>query len=369
MAISPKHSRWIAELKQEGFDIIKPNYLKCRCCGKEKSIKENHFYLSASNLNKVDGLIPICKACLEAQYIKYLTDENGNEKYAMYKLCRWVDAVWAIGGWEGAKSSKSKIWKMYFQKINSLKQYKDLTFIDSDPLEKTIEEIKEEREIKSGKIKLTKDEKNARDDIIEAIGRDPYCDFSLIDQKKLYPELIEYLDEDTQENPFLVGQIIQITINNNTIQKLNEALSSITKDIMQLEQNQEKLKNMTNIIKALSDTTTKIAKENGIAKKGSDSKKRSTLTGMMAYYRDISLEDVEVDYYNQKVCYGMQRASDISIKSIFEQGLFKDNEFAEMLQTSRALVKDLELKVLDLEEKNRLLHVKISKIDNNKQDN
>lgn len=356
--MTAKQKRMAVELENDGFGVIPPNYKQCQHCGKIKTVKDN-FYLSFSELNKTDGLMHICKGCIEELFVKFLSSSQGDEKYATYQICRLLDAVYNSGAFEGASNSASKTIRVYFRSINTLQQLTGLTFLDSDPYEKTYEEIREEKDIESGKLRLNRDEKKAKDEIIASIGRDPYADFSLRDQKALYPELNEYLDEEVRENPFLVGQIIQITINNNTIKKLNEAMSNITKDISQSKENDGNIKNIITNIQKLSSATTQIAEKNGISKKNSDSKKNSTLTGMMMKYRDYNLEDVEVDYYNQVTSIGMQRVNDLSVKSIFEQGLFTDNDYAEILKHSRDLVSKLNYEVMQLEEENRKLKVRL----------
>lgn len=81
---------------------------------------------------------------------------------------------------------------------------------------------------------------------------------------------------------------------------------------------------------------------------------------MMDYLRELNFEDAEVDYYDQKKAYGMQVTADISMRAMNEQIQFDENDINEIIIEQRKLVKDMEQKILDLEEENRQLHVKIN---------
>ena len=368
-------------LEKNGYNIEEKDYLTCTACNVSKSVKEGNYHMSSSRMNngrkytvitKKDGkehlkehfYMPVCKKCMEEYFNDYMVSKKGDVKKSFYLLCQEVNSVFAISAVEMAISSERNTFLVYYQKINSMNQFKGMSFKDSDSYNSTPEGIKEDKQIEGDKLKLNNREKQARNDIVQAIGRDPFENLSLRDQKALYPEFVEYLDEDTQENPFLVGQIIQVISNNNTIAKLNEDLSELTEDISQLNKNDSKtlMKDIIGNIATLSKATTTVAKENGIAKKGRESQKRSTLTGMMNYYRSLNLPEIEVDFYSQQMCYGMQQVSNISMKAIFDQGLFADLEYEEILRISRGLVKDLEKRTLILEEENRLLLIELKEM-------
>lgn len=82
---------------------------------------------------------------------------------------------------------------------------------------------------------------------------------------------------------------------------------------------------------------------------------------MMDYLRELGFEDAEVDYYDQKKAYGMQRAADISMKAMAEQIQFDENDVSEIIIEQRNLIRDMENRILNLEEENRKLYVEIEK--------
>ena len=69
-----------------------------------------------------------------------------------------------------------------------------------------------------------------------------------------------------------------------------------------------------------------------------------------------------MDYYDQMKSLGMQRAADISMKAMCEQMQFDENDINEIIMEQRNMIKDMEHKILDLEEENRLLNIAVSQL-------
>lgn len=108
----------------------------CTSCGKEK--KETDFYVSNSFMYKKTKRLTICKDCVVELYdilhCRYKTDIK-----TIYKCCEALDACYEKGIYEQAvkqyKKGKNKdIISVYFQKSNSLPQYRGKSFCDSDKL-------------------------------------------------------------------------------------------------------------------------------------------------------------------------------------------------------------------------------------------
>ena len=107
----------------------------CTYCGVEK--KKTEFYQSYSVLYKHTKKMSICKDCIVDIYDKYMNKYEDDNK-AIYYMCRLTDSYYGQGVYEGAKkqseSQNSNIAKIYFQKVNSMPQYKNKTFDDSETL-------------------------------------------------------------------------------------------------------------------------------------------------------------------------------------------------------------------------------------------
>lgn len=114
---------------------------KCTMCGEEKKMNTTNFYKSFSPLFKgnYENRMCICKKCL-LEYTEKLKETYKSENKALYEICRLVDTYYSKTLYdqlneESTKKKINNIFATYFQKVNSLHQYKDKTFIDSEPYE------------------------------------------------------------------------------------------------------------------------------------------------------------------------------------------------------------------------------------------
>lgn len=115
----------------------KENPQKCTSCGTTYE-KTMGFYLSASEMYKAnDGRMHICKECLIGMFDRFV-EHYGDEEKALYRVTLLVDGYFDNHIlniiYSNAKKTNSNLAKAYFQKINSLKQYKGKTSFDSIPL-------------------------------------------------------------------------------------------------------------------------------------------------------------------------------------------------------------------------------------------
>lgn len=338
------------------------------------------FYMATPEDSVFSGIgrIPICKNCLFKMADEYFEKYN-DYAYTIYLMCQKVDIAYYSGTFEGAMKAgdtlASKVFQRYIVQFNSLGEVNNsqLPFIEGEhifvgeiekPNKAKEEKPKDELEDLK-KIKLNREDKKAKQEVIDLIGYDPFEGYSEADQKFLYSDLLNYFgDEDVVEDQFLVSQIIQIVNNNNQIRKLDYLLSNYMADNETLGEKASTIKSLNATKKDIVQNTDKIAKENRISVKsraGSNINK-SSLTVMMERLRSLNFEDAEIDFYDQKKALGMKRAAEISIKAIEEQLQFDENDMGNMITEQRNMIREMEEKILDLQEKNRQLHVEIEKL-------
>lgn len=202
---------------------------------------------------------------------------------------------------------------------------------------------------------LTEDQ-IVKQDVIKLLGYDVFASADYDDQKFLYNELINYLDEDTMDDIFKISVVTQIVQNNNQIRKIDNEIARINWMV-----DSKKFSELTNIKQKIVMSNDKLAKENAISIKnrGDKSAGRSTLTYMLKQYRELNFDDAEVDYYDECKAYGMKVCADISNKSLAEQIQFDENDKIDIIEIQRKLVEEATQKVADLEEVNRQLHKQI----------
>lgn len=97
------------------------NRKDCKGCGKSKL--KNDFYTSTSIM--FDGHVPLCKKCL-----KEMIDENNIESVKV--TMQRIDKPFIAKVWKSAEESENETVGTYFKNINSLPQYKNATWADSD---------------------------------------------------------------------------------------------------------------------------------------------------------------------------------------------------------------------------------------------
>lgn len=104
--------------------------MNCTCCGKGGS-----FYNSSSVLYKHSGKMPICRNCFLKLYDGYNSIYSDTKK-SIYKMCEKLDIYYdealADSAIKQANDKDSHVMRIYMQKVNSLKQFSDFTFEDTE---------------------------------------------------------------------------------------------------------------------------------------------------------------------------------------------------------------------------------------------
>lgn len=361
----------------------KSETFSCTRCGRDISLKSN-YYGSGSELYKITKRLSVCKDCTRKVYDRYFEVYEDKRK-AIYYTCRKLDIVYSESVYKSSINDKRKYhpFAMYMMKLNSLGKVNNdgasATFDDSDSIEdKEIKKKQDEKEAKKEvkrqievkqfdendpKFDLDKNDIRIKNDVVRLLGRDPFAGYSKYDQKYLYNGLIGYLDEDTLEDQFKVGIYIQLLNMELQVTKIDYNISQITKNIDSLLANSDKLKSLTSLKKDIINAADKIAKENSISVKNRNDQKagKSTLGYMMSNLRDLGFQDAEVDYYSQKVCYGMQRVAEISMNAMQKNLQFDENDTNDIIQIQREKIQSQEKKVLELEEELRKANIELNK--------
>lgn len=334
----------------------------------------NFYMASPVSIYSGLGFIPICKRCLYEMVNEYYSRYKDMKK-TIYYMCRKIDVAFNSNIYEGSleksEDNAKKVFQSYMTQYNSLGNTNNvfLPFDDGEHIEEfgftstEIEKYDNNIIISDNDVKMSKNDLLVKQDVIKNLEFDPFEGYSESDQKFLYNDLVSYFDdEEVLEDQYLISQIIQVVNNNNQIRKIDYLISQYTANTDLLIQNESKVKSLNSIKKDIVFNNDKIAKENGISvknRKGGNARK-SSLTVMMDYLRELNFEDAEVDYYDQKKAYGMQVTADISMRAMNEQIQFDENDINEIIIEQRKMIKEMEQKLLDLEEENRQLHVKMN---------
>ena len=333
---------------------------KCRICGKGYKVISGNFYKSANSLYfiKNNSVVDICVNCLKEIFAQ-LSKKYESDRMALIAICALTDWYYDESAYNTAIKNRTEFNLGIYARLMNTVKYKGKTFITSVAEEKlgetTIKVV--DRTKDSG---WTDVEKKNRDTVLEIYGYDPFpdSDFSDKSRKYLFNTIIDFLDEETQEDAFKKSQIIQIVVNNETIQRCNAKIASLNPatDI-------EQIKNLSNIVTSKVNDNDKIAKENEISVKNRSNKKqgKGTFTDLQKELRLKNFDEAEANYYNQLQSTGSAWAVNQSMQAIKKNSFFDESDQKEIVDIQRDLICKKDKQLDDTLEENRLLYVDIEK--------
>lgn len=350
IAITAKPTKEAPKKRIQSPPKKEKQYYQCQCCG-EKNLPDTDFYYSRnSEIWNVSDRRPLfCRNCVDA-YFKTMINRHG-ERNALIVICAMLDLPFVANMYASVvQKNGSFILSDYISRLNG-PQYKNMTFVNT-LLSDEITKVPDSDEVKEKRWK--KDESRVKNEVIDMLGYDPFEGYPQEDRKYLFFELSKYLDEDTIEDSFKTAVIIQIVNNNCQIAKYDALISKLNPTTKA-----EDIKQLSALKKDLIASNDKLAKENEISVKNRSDKGagKSTLTYLMRDLREKDFKAAEANYYDQLRSAGTLWAIEMSNKAIKENAMFDENDQQEMFDNQRLLIQDLQKKLDDATEENRLLMI------------
>lgn len=334
--------------------------ISCLRCGKESSIESafQHFYKNsaAEGYRANSQFVHLCKGCVSDLFSLYARRYKSN-RIACISMCYLLDFPFYDKLYETINNTDVDFNFGRYLKCCNGKQYEYKSFQDSIMNKELFRTEIEQQEIDI--TTWTEDEITAMNDCIEVVGYDPFKGYPNDDRKFLFMELLRYLDEDSADDAYKLSQILQIVNNNNQIKKYDKMIA-----LCNIEIQDDKIKLYSQLKKELVVSNDKIAKENEISVKNRSNKQigKNTLTGLMREMREKKFDEIEVNYYNQLKSEASQWAANMSLKAIQENCFFDENDREDIFETQRKMVTELQNKLEDEEEKNRLINTQLNDI-------
>lgn len=212
----------MASTKNKKANTLEPF---CVCCG---STKNSDFYMSKSKLFAATGKLLICKQCIDNLFNDYFALYGENKK-AMYFLCRRLDVPFSIAAFNGATNHSIKtgwkIWQSYFKEINSLggtNNYGDC-FDQSD-------DFLDDENTENNNINLEKEDLYISDELVRKWGNLPQQDIIFLEEQ--YREWCTRYDVSTKAMELLVQEICYQQLN---IKKNRERGNNVSKELKDLQ--------------------------------------------------------------------------------------------------------------------------------------
>lgn len=338
-------------------EIKKQQEKSHHCLRCNRDLVKDNFYLSNSILYENNGSrISVCKKCIVDLYDE-LFEVYGDTTFCVFVICRLLDAYFdstlVQPSQIQATNGNSSIIKIYFQKINSLKQYANYTFKDSTDLDLRLPGNFTESEF----VEFNEPDRKNRDEVVELCGFDPFEDSNPSEKPYLYNTILSYLDEGTIRDSFKLSAVISIVKMFSQTEMIDRIIDSITRDTDALEQNAAKLKQLIDIKKSLQSQIVSYAKENGIttAKGTNQNKGSGTFSGIIAELRDKKVRPADVNLFNIQTSDAFSKIAEISNKNILRQLQLDENDYSKMVAQQREKLQEYRSKTEELEEENRQL--------------
>ena len=335
----------------------------CTSCGKSK-LKDKNFYLSNSPFD-ADGRVNVCKDCI-LENVDVTNIES--VKSMLARLNRpFIFEMWNSSVEEGKNRNKNPF-GLYIKSLLLNGKYRDLTFFDTNDklITNNMEENNFERDTYS-QINMSPEDLKNKEDVIRMVGYDPFETEHEADKRHLYNKLIDFLDESTLEDSFKLPAVIEIVKTFNQIDKINHALNRITSNVNEINGNIGNIKSLFEAKSKMYQSVLALAKDNGISVNHNNNKSKGsgTLSGIIKQLHEIGLEEAEINLFDIETAAGMKQVADISNKSIFEQLNLNENDYTDMIKEQRKMLIELQDKVDQLEEENRLLKIKVKQFEQN----
>lgn len=326
---------------------------RCTMCGAEHDNPINKFYKSTwSQLyNDNDKYCSVCKKCLDKLFDEY-SRRYKSDKTALMIICHYIDIPFYYSLYDSlVKNNSNFSIGMYTRLVLNQKQYQYKTFVNTLIDKKELGITEDSFEVDK-EVKWSNDELKNKNEAINIVGYDPFEGYASNDRRFLFNELVKYFDDDIADDTYKLSQVIQIVNNNHQIRQYDLLISSLNpiKDANDIK--------MLGVLKKnCVDSNDKIAKENEISVKNRSNKDigKSTITFLMKDLREKDFKKAEANYYDQLSSEGTLWAINMSNKAIKQNGMFDENDKQELFDIQRDLIQELQEKLDETMEKNRIL--------------
>lgn len=339
--------------------------IECVTCGIEK--KNSDFYVNKFSkiYNTNDKKVPVCKSCL--QKIMEEITKKYDEITAIKICCYILDMPFVADIYTRLANHNNPFNMGFYIRQLQLRNYKNQSFMNTI-IEKNLE-TPDINNIKPSTTRWSKGDKHNMNYVISTVGYDPFdsCGMSDDDRRYCYNTLMGYCDiEGVKDDAHKMLGCIQIATSQLQVKKIDEMISI---ELISGEDNESKIKSLTESKKKLQDIIAKIAQDNNIASNFNKNSNhgKNTLSQKMKDMLSDGYEAVRVNLFDIKTSQAIRQVADISNQSIMEQLAFDASDYSEMVKEQREMVVKLQEKCEELEETNRNLKNEIMDLRYNKQ--
>lgn len=224
MAGRPPKNTPANKLKAELKSIAKQEDMYCTHCGKFK--KPEDFYKSSASSNIHFGRMTVCINCIVKMYDK-LFEVSESQRKSIYEICAEINIPFIDAVCQASIDGKAHTIRGYITKINSLPQYKGMTFKDGE-IGSNIQLVDSVKNIDCEE--LISEITEVTQDMVRFWGNLPKPDILWLQTE--YTDWCRRYKVDTKAMEFIVKQICQVSLQ---IYKKNEQGNFPQKEIESLQ--------------------------------------------------------------------------------------------------------------------------------------
>ncbi len=342
-----------------------PVMFRCVHCGKEWQDRDAHFYMSAYSevFEGNDKRVHICSGCINEMYTR-LVKVYKDERFALLNICAMLDWYFSDKIYEDQKNNPKLSPGIYARFLNN-QQYRT-----SDGGGRTFRNTLIEITQRGG-LKETKDTRDeieegwsendlkAKRHVLSVVGYDCFNDTSYDsrERKFLFNTMSQYCSDEIADDPHKLTQTIIMIKSMLQIEKLDKMINEQIK--YQIDDS-TKMKEMMSDKSILIKSINSIAADNGISERtAKGQRKASTLTAIMREMEERGFEEIKVNTVEAKMSASYREIAEANAKALMAELNLTSDDYAEMVAKQSDMIRELQQKLEQSEERNRKLYVKL----------
>lgn len=348
------------------YFVFASTHIKCTRCGHVPRKPDTYFYkkpnspLYASQSER----ICVCKDCVEQIYNDYVTECNNDQLQALIKLCAdfnyYFDQEYATSLINSGSMTIGK----YLSYVNQ--QRKAYSFADNFIELRNTAPINQKTQLPQydSSARWSIEDKKNKDSVVSRLGYDPFSDCGYTDDQLrfLYNTFAGYLTDAVEQDPHKLQNVLLMV---KTFLQLEIVDRNLNIQFNAAQPDSQQIQSLTTIKEKLTKTATSIANENGFAEKtsGKSMQGSNTFSAKQKEMIDKDFSLSKVNIHNVRMAESFREIARLNAHALIEEMNLTGDDYARLCAEQRELVTKLQDENENLEEKNRLLLIKVKELE------
>ena len=208
---------------------------------------------------------------------------------------------------------------------------------------------------------LDEEDKKNRLQVIEILGYDPFKDDAPEDQPQLYRDMTGMLTEAMRKDVAKSRAALSIVRGYSNIDKYQRKINEITRSGAIDEETQKQLDQYIKLQKTMQDSINTTAEKNNFTVKGLGNGGKGMLSDVMNQIEEKGIDEGIPNFYDIATSKSIEEVANISFKAQLNQINLSKTDYADILSTQAAIVRESQDKARDAIEALRIAREKLTK--------